>query len=48
MHENEDNSQYFDEEKMLQQKEQEEALRQYQESIPGLLKPSELAEYELS
>ena len=44
VHENEDNSLYFDEEKLLQQKEREDALRQYQESVPGLLKPSELAE----
>lgn len=44
VHENEDNSLYFDEEKLLQQKEREMELRQYQESIPGLLKPSELAE----
>jgi len=46
VHESEDNSLYFDEEKIMQQKERENALRQYQESIPGLLKPSELAEME--
>ena len=44
VHENEDNSLYYEEEKHLQQREREMELRQYQESIPGLLKPSELAE----
>lgn len=44
VHENEDNSLYFEEEMMMQQKQREEELRHYQESIPGMLKPSELAE----
>ena len=44
VHENEDNSLYYEEEKHMQQREREVELRQYQESIPGLLKPSELAE----
>ena len=37
-----DNADLFDEEKQLQQEQETEELRQYQKSVPGLLKPSEL------
>ena len=35
---------YYDEEAMLQANQREAELRSYRESVPGLLKPSELAE----
>ena len=38
----EDNGELFSEEKQLQQEQETEELRQYQKSVPGLLRPSEL------